>query len=357
MIDVIGLYEPDCSFCGDWDPREFREMKRENFEKLTQETLNAMKTIVEDNLTRIQRSPKDITALQKGIYYATEYAQLLRAHAETNLSAKKRFDYLVRKDLFFYGWAPKFFRHLFLKNPHSGALHPISYQFTVKKRTQGLPALRAILQGPAFLTSGGVVKIASLMALHAMLGQKKFEALCEVSPLCPAEINTYDAVSCLYEQLPTVDGPLAVGDQVFIKGFAKYPDKHPYGLGGSYHVICIKATPSQEKFIGLGIPPSTLSEIQLKLVKAYNQDPAPLDLFSSKHRRSTPEELRKHRISTRTLRRSGGGKITAIRRLHRERLLTFVNNTPSKVKAYVKEWIAERGTPKAPKALLLRHSP
>ena len=233
---------------------------------------------------------KDKRYIQKCVWYASD---LLKACKDLNQASMVKF--LNDNYRLLLGYAsPKYFDRIPDRSNLTGCriMH-----FLAKAEVLPIEAFKAAVQGLTIADCGVTCQLARYGALLDILGEAKFNRLFGNEAGQPINIGyvvddekqpmrlfvdfTRSAKTCTAGQ----DGnrPVKKGQLILINGVAEYSLKKPLGVEKAYNAVCIDQTPGQQKFCALGLKAEgeTESEINRKLIEAYNESEDPFILVTS----------------------------------------------------------------------------
>lgn len=250
-------------------------------ERIAQAAIRWMKLIDQSHQEALQKYHEDHKYLQKNIWYAEDLVKACQASREP-----KMVDYIKRENKQFIGFLPhKFFDRI---PENGGKLKFRAWHFIAKSSVLPSEALKAALQGLSIIDCGMACQMARYGALLDILGENKFNRLFgkQVGQLMNIGLWGYDTLQPMryfvafteatYKNATGEVGnrPVKVGQLVGFAGVKTYSFKCPYGPWKALSTVCIKDTPGEQKFVGLGSGPDgmTESEICQTLLDKYNQD-------------------------------------------------------------------------------------
>jgi hypothetical protein len=230
----------------------------------------------------------DHTLLEKGIWTANEYYHALK---EVGAKAKPRLKTLIDKGYFYHPLPPEHFERIISEASPSGYSQN---SIVLKEDIQPSAALSNIKTMFSLLDGTMVCQIGQYQALYEVLGEAKFNKLFSRKGKYPMVIGSYDGKISLCNGFLSegsnksgVKGerPIKVGEVHCFKNIQMYTDRHTVmGESGAVNVVPISSTFGNQKFVGLGLPGSGVSEEEIEqyLIDQYNQKPLDLEPLNDK---------------------------------------------------------------------------
>ena len=168
----------------------------------------------------------------------------------------------------------------------------------LKERKAPSAALDSIVNGHDFfglLDCCKVCQIGQYQALYRVLGKEKFDKLFDHqtgSPLVLSDYkNTHNPLLSFLECMIPEQGTLgqrivAVGQRIGLNNVNDYHQKHSLmGEAACFNVVCLQDKPGEQKYVGLGLHPDGMDELQIEelLVAEFNKPPLSCEPLSDSH--------------------------------------------------------------------------
>ncbi len=246
-------------------------------EVVTSTVVATVQAIVQENQYRIASYPNDVTQLNKGIFYGSEYMKALEAQAQ-----HKRLKFLREKGSFSHGYAsPKHFD----MPPSSDSVTGIKGNcFVIKPGVRPSEGILAMRDGISLIGCGETSLLGLFEGLKAAWGTEKFDTLFARESGTPLIIQFNNWSNPILSLLTKELFPTS-----FVKGriyhFTNAPDymyKHQNGEANGYSTLCVDDTPGKEKFTTLGLNSEgmTREEISAVLLKELNKTPIGMEIVT-----------------------------------------------------------------------------
>ena len=242
--------------------------------------------VVDSMQEMVERSNRAQTEnrLNEGIWFPRDYISALIENSQS-----QRLKWLKNKCHLLEGFVD---RGLFDEvNDHIDEIRvkQRSWTFTVKDGALPSLALKTAKIGLSILDDGAVCQIARYDALLKMLGEDKFNRLFssehgqkmnigysiddDLQPMTYFVAFTKSAMRGEYGSINARG--VKVGQILFFQGVSGYDDKHPFGMGEGYNVVCNDETSGSQTYLGLGFASNGVTEEQIakKMVDEYNLAP------------------------------------------------------------------------------------
>lgn len=209
-----------------------------------------------------------------GPWYPNQYAIVLK-----ELNQKKRLDFFISKNAFYYGFPPEGFTHL-LSTESFGEKEPCGYQLAPHcQPVQGLD--NALAGRVSLIDCANAVQLAMYATLREILGDEKFNqtfsgesksSLCIHSHIEKTPLFTLGLV----KEVEGHETP-KLGDSVYFSNIPDYVARHPNGDARGYHAVCIGSgqESKEKKYVAFGTPSEGITERQMHdiIIQEFNKDP------------------------------------------------------------------------------------
>lgn len=241
-------------------PRSIREA-------LTQDTLNATVSAKMQELCQTYESLKakaqlDPSALQGGLWYANDYYDYLEKHRPSAPN-------LLKNSHFFYWGLPPDGMKLNQKHRYyyilDGTLSPSKVLDRLGTEVFVFIDCLIAVQIVFYQTVRSVWGDTMFNEFFSETGDTPFvlSILIEETPF-----NILVSDNPFLSERPDMTGApgsknVQQGDYCGFSNDSRYLEKHPLGAAGSYNLICVDATPKNQKFATFGAPSSGLTEDEL----------------------------------------------------------------------------------------------
>ncbi len=268
-------------------------------EQVTEEAVNhlLMQKLKEIASSYMQRKQADsIQGLVSGPWYQNDYALALQKHRQTS-----RLDYLVKKNAFYHGFAPKGFD----QEPNSSAptkFTPLSYQ--IQKDVLPTEALANVKTGQfSFIDCGTAIALARFETLREVFGANRFNDVFSGKGAFPLKLDRditktpLTSLGLVKEETFNVNAiSPKLGDTVHFSNIPLYKIKHPNGEATGFNTVCISEFSEKEKkYIAFGLPAEGKTENEMSdvLMNEFNAKPiTPSLIFTEDMIKHSKEQTR-----------------------------------------------------------------
>lgn len=241
----------------------------------------------------VDNAKENLTALDGGIWYASNYYRCLKAFAKRNPVAQQKLNDLRERDYFYHPIPPQCFKLVPSTTSPSGFE---IYLIEILEAASPSEALDALVNDCVLglLDCASVCEIGLYRALQEVLGQDKFDKLFHAKNGAPLRIGrATDLANPIFHFLKrnTHVGKnkgfreIKVGEWIGFKGVDEYHRKHHLmGEAGAFNVICLNDKPGEQTFVGLGLDPNGVNEdgVEEALIQARNEPPLSSEALSER---------------------------------------------------------------------------
>jgi hypothetical protein len=313
-----------------------------------------LKTLAEDNYTRMQSYRQELKILQEGVFYPNDYYEALKQRGQI-----KRLDWLKEKGCFYHGLAPKEFFEL-VEDPQSPTGFKVG-SLALKNGKKPSEALNAFQKGLTFLDCGGACQFGYYRAIESVLGKEKFDVLFAADSVTPLRLGYNDPknpIQLLMQAVYPGFDQIRKGQIVYIRNSDYYPIKHVNGEIGGFNMFCCEDLTNirkgQERFVALGLPPQGMNIEQIKAIlhQEYNKDSLGMQMVTQEvarkifnsHSNPTQYELvlnslKDHKLSLVEFQSSNGGYIAPlVMDLNVERIAQLANHSIQEAGKLLAQW-------------------
>ena len=292
--------------------------KEETTEDKVQKLMVSKFTEIVSDYDRKKQSGS-VKDLATGPWYPSDYAIALE-----KLNQTKRLEFLVKKDAFFHGFAPKGFEQL--DNPETPTgKQPMGY--VIKADCLPTQALENVRSGQfSLIDCGNAVELAMYATLREVLGDQRFNSRFSGDGPSPLTLHPHVQKNPLYSlgfvkevrikspdevrlaemlalgshkphQLSHVahlvwssnlrklkDTEVQLGDDAHFSNVPLYSLKHPNGESGGFHTVCVTPSDVKEKiYIAFGTSEDGKTEDGMEdlLIADFNAKPIEPSLVST----------------------------------------------------------------------------
>jgi hypothetical protein len=248
-------------------------------------TPSAVQTLFVKKLTEFvasyneRKQAKELKDLSTGPWYQNDYALACQQHKQTS-----RLDFLVKRNAFHHGFAPKGFSLV----PNSKMLTGVEFcSYQLNKDCLPVDGLRSIQTGQfSLIECNGAIEIAMYETIHEIFGSVRFNEVFSATGRHPLAIgrNCLEGkplyqLGILKEAMLDLKEPLLdLGDWVHFPNVPLYQNKHPQGDFGGLNTVCISSKEialQEKKFVGFGtsVEGVTVDQMSDLLMAHFNEKP------------------------------------------------------------------------------------
>lgn len=242
-----------------------------NQEELDQAVLVEFQIITREYFQQMAKAQENTSPsfLAKGLWYPTDYYELLKNRSLKSASAKKRLEWMIEHDSFIKGLPNKFLKS------EATAASPLVYWLNNASPSD---AITNIGKDSAVIIDCGIAyQLAYYRVALKFLGESVFNDVFgsgNNAPLFASTIETTKLNQFLtVHQCPDIPGQ--AGSIYYIKNHLAYQFKNRYGDARGFNLLVLRWTKENEPlFVGLGLSPEGLTKQQILnvLVEAFNRD-------------------------------------------------------------------------------------